>query len=88
MAPAWKENDMDRIQARKAVHKIIDRMKDEDLGEARKLLEDLLVRRNKPDDWEEEELSESELLSIEQADDDIRAGRGKSWQQVKAERSL
>jgi hypothetical protein len=77
---------MDKTQARKAVHNIIDRMREEDLGEARRLLEELLIQRNTPEEVEDEELSESEILSMADAEEDIRAGRGKAWEQVKAER--
>jgi len=68
---------------------MINKLPDEEIPTVKKLIESMLLYVEKhQEDYEDEKLSESELLSLAEADQDITAGRGKTWEQVKAERGI
>jgi hypothetical protein len=68
---------MDRIQARKEAHKIIDSMKDEDIEEARLLLRELVESREKYGPGRR--MSDEALKGIEEGERAYKEGRCQPW---------
>lgn len=75
--------------AKKELCYLVERIPEEQIPAARKMLESLILYSEKQyDDYEDEELSEHELKALESADDDIENGRVKMWEQIRAEREV
>ncbi|MGV8119543.1 MAG: hypothetical protein AB2L14_07270 [Candidatus Xenobiia bacterium LiM19] len=83
---------MKKIQTKAELIAIVNKLPEEKIPMVAEILEALTlyseVVEKHQEEYEDEKLSESELLRLAEADQDITAGRGKTWEQVKVERGI